>query len=526
MINKINVAESTKSQSLLNKNKKNNNPSFGCKKGLTLMGAVVGSMQYLERNPMMNVTVLDVGTAIGPRSIFDSLTNVFNGVETLIRESGGLIINCLAPGFIAIGCGKLLDKYVVKTGANMADCMADTETINRVSKLYKDNNGNTRAIYNSILSDISGLEGDKIIKYSEKVSNLGEYAKKLADAASVEDFNKVVDDLLLKTNVNEYIKLGEGKEFVKDTSVSSLLNNTRRFLKEYESTGAQEGIERFAQKAKNLVKGKSALALAVILPIAASMQYLNRCFTEKMSGIKGAPIYDDFKEAKENPELHERLKAHAKEGLLKQKIISVGAMASVVAASILLSAPGKFSLKTLGKMLEFKGKYPTMDQARLISGVTFMSRMAVSDDKNELRESRGRDIATFLSLYFLGDYAGKACATGIEAKTGMKLLNREVVSAKDANIFTKFKNWVLNTHIKSSSELTFADATKTVKAQKYRSLCQAVNLLSSFAILGLIIYQRKKTQKKRTEAKEQVLQQIEQEKLNNQQKEEMKAKTV
>ena len=520
MIKKIScVDESTKFHPLADKNKKIQSPNFGCKKGLGLGGAVVASMQYLERNPMMNVTVLDFGTAIGPRTAFDSLTNLFNGFETLCRESFGLMINCLAPGFVAIGAAKFLDKFLIKTGAkDMHNCLADTDTIDKVSKLYKESNGKMAFVYDKLLAEVEGLNGNNIVKYADKVDTKV-FGEKLAKAANAEDFNKVIDELMLKTNVNETIRFGEKGQFLKDTSVSSLLNNTRKFIQEYESTGAKEGIEKFAQKAHNLVKGKSALALAIILPIAGSMQFINRWMTEKLSGVKGAPIYDDFREARENPELHERLKAHSKEGLLKQKIISMSMMAGVAIASILLSAKSAPSLKTLGKMFEFKGKYPTMDQARAIAGTTFTLRIAAADDTNEVRESRGRDIATFLSLYFLGDYAGKAAASAIEAKTGTQLLNRSVVSAKDANIFTKFKNWVLNTHIKSSNELMYADKALTAKAQKYRSTCQAINLLSSFAILGLIIYNRKQTQKKHENAKELVKQQMEQEKLEKLQKE-------
>ena len=71
-------------------------------------------------------------------------------------------------------------------------------------------------------------------------------------------------------------------------------------------------------------------------------------------------------------------------------------------------------------MLEFKGLFPTMDQARVISTTTFASRMAVADDKNELSEATIRDIATFSGLYFLGDYAGKAAATLVQKKKGIE----------------------------------------------------------------------------------------------------------
>ena len=59
-----------------------------------------------------------------------------------------------------------------------------------------------------------------------------------------------------------------------------------------------------------------------------------------------------------------------------------------------------------------------------------------------------------------------------------------------------------------------ADKALMGKAQKYRSICQLVNLLSSFAILGFIIYERGKTKKKHEQIKAQIKQQTEQEQKN------------
>ena len=525
MINKVSISESTKFHPHTEDSKANGKEiNFEGRKLAAITGAAIAGMQYLERNPMMHVSALDIGTAIAPRTIFDSITNLFAGFETLCRESGGLIINCLIPGFMAIGAGKFLDKHFIKTGGKMADCLADTETIKIVSDTYKENKGDMPKVYESLLSKIQGIDGNNIFKYSDlPEGELAKFGERLAGAADEKEFSKVIDDIMIKTHVNENIRFGDKGAYLKDTSVSSLLRDTKKFVHEYEASG-KGGIENFASKASKLVKGKSAIALLLVLPLAASMQFFNRWMTGKLSGIDGAPIYEDFEEAKKDPELYAKIKAKAKEGLLKEKILSISAMLGMAAASILVTATQKPNLKMLGRMLQFKGKYPTVDQARAISAVTFSSRIAAADDKNEVRESRGRDILTFGSLYFFGDYGGKAAASFIEAKTGTKLLNRTVVSPKDANILTKFKNWLLNTHIKSSSELMNADRALMGKAQKYRSICQLVNLLSSFAILGLIIYERGKTKKKHEQIKAQIRQQVEQE--QDMKKEQDKIKTV
>jgi hypothetical protein len=179
-------------------------------------------------------------------------------------------------------------------------------------------------------------------------------------------------------------------------------------------------------------------------------------------------------------------------------------------------------------MLEFKGWFPTMDQARIISTTTFASRMAVADDKSELAETTARDIATFAGLYFLGDYAGKATATILEKKKGVQLLNDTKPLEKDANIFKRFWHWVKDVNIKSSDEVVSKTAEslkdkkilpnkaqeelikKEIKhAKNLRSACQAANLGVSLVLLGLIvpIWTRRSTKKKHAEAIKQANQQ-------------------
>lgn len=148
------------------------------------------------------------------------------------------------------------------------------------------------------------------------------------------------------------------------------------------------------------------------------------------------------------------------------------------------------------KMLDFKGMFPTMDQARIISTTTFASRMAAADDKNELAEATIRDIATFSSLYYLGDVAAKGAATIIQKKTGTVLLNDMKPLKENANAWQKFKHWMKDINIKSSSEVIGQ------KAINYRSACQVTNIGVSLALLGLIIpiFTRRNTKKKHEQA--------------------------
>ena len=289
------------------------------------------------------------------------------------------------------------------------------------------------------------------------------------------------------------------------------MEDSVKFFKGYQKAGKEMSMPEFAKKAKTLVKSKSILGLLIVLPLAASMQYINRWITERMSGTKGAPIYDDFTKNSQDDQ-KQQIREKSKEGLLKQKIISISLMLGVGLLSMMK--------RPTWNMFEFKGQFPTMDQARIISTTTFASRMAVADDKNELAETTARDIVTFAGLYFLGDYAGKAAATLIEKKKGIQLLNSSKPLEKDANILKRFWHWVKDVNIKSSEEVVSQTAEllkekglkpseeqkKTIikelkQAKNLRSACQVANLGVSLLLLGLIIpiWTRSKTKKKHNE---------------------------
>ncbi len=152
------------------------------------------------------------------------------------------------------------------------------------------------------------------------------------------------------------------------------------------------------------------------------------------------------------------------------------------------------------KMFQFKNIFPTMDQARIISAATFSSRLAAAEDSNELKENTIRDIATFSSFYFLGDYAAKGIATYLEKhnKDGIKLINR-LHKNDGKNIIQKFWNWARHTKMKSTDELmALTDEAMRTKAKNLRALCQFGNLAFSLISLGVFIpiYTRTQTNKK------------------------------
>ena len=499
MINKIGVDSTSKinSNPRLNQDGNKSNPNF---KGLGSIA--IAGIQACERMPMVNVTVIDMLSAILPRTIVESMTNWFAGFEAFRRESSGLVVNCLIPSIVTLGIAKCINPAFMPKGVNMSRCWADSSLVDRAASSYKAAASDDKVCeaLKNILGSIEGFEGKNHVVFSKALGEdeLNSYAQRLAELSRSKDNDRAIrkqvkklsNEIIEKVHVAENIKVAGEKE-VKAGSVTSLLEDSVKFFKEYQKSGDKLGIEEFAAKSKKMLKTKSLMGLGVILPLAISMQYINRWITGKLSGVKGAPIYDDFGKNKQI-EIEESPKA--KEGLLRQKLISISSMIGVALLSMMK--------RPTMNMLEFKGMFPTMDQARIISTATFASRMAAADDKNELAEATVRDIATFSSLYFLGDYAAKGAATIIQNKTGVELLNITKPIDKNANKLQKFWHWVKDINIKSSEEVIGKTEKELKRAKNLRSACQVTNLGVSLALLGIVIpiFTRRSTKKKHEQA--------------------------
>ena len=485
------------------------------------------TIQLCEQYPMVNVSVLDGTTAIIPRSFFETFIgskqkdengnehrklNIFGGFEAFRRESSGLFINCLIPSFIVIAVAKLLNRPIMGdfNKSNLTKSWANSEALSKIQKYFNSANGNTKEekITNTVknlFADIEGVDGriDKngLKKFKEIFANEKEYNEAIStfidnilkDKPSKKYTKDLYKYLVTKSGIAENIRFA-GDEKFSTSSLSHICNSLGEILhgiSKEEIANDADKVSAYFKKATKLVNAKSALGLlGVIIPLAISAQPINRWITHKLSGKKGAPIYNDDQENHLTPEQKSKLN--------KEKALAVPLMWAVAALSMLMDRP------SLG-MFQFKGIFPTMDQARLISAATFSSRIAASEDSNELKENTIRDIATFSSFYFLGDYAAKAIATIREKTQGITLLNRLKPKDKTANMLQKFWDWAKYTTMKSSDELeAIADKTLRTKAKNLRATCQLGNLAFSLLSLGIFIplYTRTQTNKKRQQQME------------------------
>lgn len=495
MINKV---ASFKNNEVYKKDYKNGssksqqqNPNF---KGL--IEGTTAVLQYCNTNPMAGVSLIDMATAILPRTYVDAKTNGFAAAETFRRESSGLIVNCLIPGFVVLGVAKLMEQFNKGT-KGFSKMWANQDALETLRDHYKQSDGSAKGYISRLFEDAEVLNGKKWVKLVPETleTELSEYTKVIEDKAATSKQietarNALYNKILKATGGAEHIKI-HGKIY--HDNMSTMLRDSvdvgRKFINDLGKNPAK--IDEFVNKATKFVNKKSLIGLALVLPLAASMQSINRWITHKRSGEQGAPIYKSFGKGRKDEEMN----ASQKSAFWTKKI---GAAALMVGVAV-LSMMKKPSLK----MLQFTKSMPSMDQCRWIATSTFASRMLAAEDNNELHEVTWRDIATFSSLYFLGDYVSKGVGTIMQKVKGVPLLNYMKERPETKNPLKKFAYWVKDTKLKSFDE---ANAIKEIKGQQIggakakglRAICEVSSLGFSMLILGILVpwYVRKETERK------------------------------
>jgi len=508
-LNKIDNKILTRSDRSFSRNDKPQ--SFGM-----LSDAIVSALVASDKSPMIGVSIIDLCSMICPRSIVDATRNGFAATETFLRESAGLIINCLIPSFVVFGMAKLLEKPIMgekfaafspskfwanqnsndlltsawlstKSKASKADRMKEfvAKVLDNVEAL----NGNDKNAWKKI-SDLKGK--DKIYSdITKAILSNDPASKKTLEVAT----NNLIDSLKASRNIR-LVQSSTIKPFSNEVKALSIDTNLKSLVNEMDDLGktfvklADSEIPSFNKSLTRLIKSKSAAGLAVIIALGASFQYFNRMITKYRTGssefVGEADYLEQLKQGKKVTKKEfceserKKLNFHKLLGTLGMGVLAVLSFGKIPTA----------------KMFQFNGIFPTMNQCRAISAVTYSGRIISSSNDNELKESALRDTCTFINLYYLGDYVSKAFAT-LKEKTGGpemkgKLLNSKVPLPQNATRLQKFWHWFRHTVLKGFEELA---SSPTVK--RNRAFAQASGLLYSCIVLGIIVplYNKHRTNK-------------------------------
>lgn len=476
---------------------------------------VTNALVMSDKSPMIGVSIIDLFSMIGPRTIVDATRNGFAATETFLRESAGLIINCLAPGLVVFGMAKLLEKPIM--GKDFRDTgvskfWSNQKTNNLLTSAWLDTNNEKNitkrvsAYVERVLDNIEGLAGKNDWRKIKDLPNRNSLYSSFTNAILNNDeklLTTTTDNLIKDLGASRNIRLlnntpspllSNAKNLDVDSKLKDLLKEMSNLGKTYSKMSDNAVID-FSKRMTKLINAKSAAGLAIIIAAGASFQYFNRMLTKYRTGSDGFVGDADYVEQLKAGKVHSKKEYCEKENkkLIRHKILGTLGMGLLAVAS--------FGKIPTANMFQFNGIFPTMNQCRAISAVTYSGRILSSANDNELKETAFRDTLTFINLYYLGDYVSKLFATLTEKYgKGMKgqLLNETCAISKDANIFQKFWHWFRHTEIKGFEELA-----NNPTVRKNRAFAQASGLIYSCIVLGLLvpIYNKHRTNKKAKELK-------------------------
>ena len=122
--------------------------------------------------------------------------------------------------------------------------------------------------------------------------------------------------------------------------------------------------------------------------------------------------------------------------------------------------------------MAFKGFWPTINQLKGIYGLTIISRILATRDKDELRESLTKDTLGFLSWLVLGDIVNKAVANQLDKS----VINRKPNDSLLKSSLKTRDEVLIETLAKNNVETVTKDGDKVI-AKTFKELMAELNKL-------------------------------------------------
>lgn len=404
--------------------------------------AAVGALRFLDNSPAIGACAVDLGSMVIPRTIVDTKNRGADaGVETGIREASSTI-NHAAVGMVGMAAATAISKGVnSKYGVKANKIFANGDSIDVLSNIWK-KTGNKKDYFKTILENIEGLGGKKWVdlKSIEDLS-LDDLANQMIQAEGSKDLRKIISNKITGlTGAKGSFRLNDAvsNKTIND-SLDTLLENATDLGKAFEKAG-QKNLDNFVKDLKNIRVKSALMGLGTAALIGCCIQPVNKYLTKKRTGSDGF-VGVQGREADKS---------------LKFKLQKAG-MAGIM---------GAFALKTIGgspsqilNKIQFNSKIPNLNQFKLLYGLTIMSRLLSSRDKNELRESSIKDFLGFSNWLILGGMVSKLVARFIPG--GKDLINYAAETAPKKPI-KHVIDWITKAKVKGYDEILLKNASKVV----------------------------------------------------------------
>ena len=487
-------------QQQLNSRKNNNQPTFNGI-GSDIVNGGVQLLRFLNTNQAWGATAVDFTCMVAPRTMTDFTRGADAGIETFRREASGTINHASVGLVYAPLAGMLLASMInPKYGIKAQKVFADSDAVDIMSKMQFDSLNAHGGVANvddyaaKVAASITDANGANLSTDAQKA-----FAKTLVNEVNTSSKDNiamlrhiVLDDLGSESDIMMKSAGKEVKASLNDivdnvTSMSRTLFN-EKVLDSFKNASSI-GDVKFVKHLKNFGMRRSLLGLGLASAIGCAIQPINIYLTKKKTGSDGFV---------------------GVEGREKDKTFGFKVKKALTAAGF---GAGVYALmdKPFLKGIQYKGLTPTLNQFKLVYGLTIMSRFLATRDKDELREATVKDTLGFLSWLVLGNFIQKGTQKGLsnlyqrKHNVDLKLVGK----TRDEVLYSALKKAGIPT-MKNGKPLTFIEMLKAVpKTDKitktklrYLTLAQLAGYAFSGVVLGvgipkLNIYMTKKSEEKR-----------------------------
>lgn len=423
-------------------------------------------LRFLDTNQAIGANSVDLCSMVIPRTVYDfHKRGADAGIETARRESMGTINHSLVGVYGTLGgmlVASALNRRFKNDNLRVDKLFADNATtdilaryrLNSLRKEPKPEVSNVKSYLNEVFDNLKvynpankdavdgwvGIKGKERDLVIEKLEDLLKNGKK--DQIDKDSLNYIKNLLVSSTGGEKRVKL----EFFKDgklekkatNNLSTFIENLHNVSKVYMKKDIEEIFKNsvdidsnaFVNALKSMNLKRSVIGLGIATAIGVSTQPINKYLTFKKTGQTG------FVGVEGREEDHST----------KFKIMKTvaGILLAGAAISTITTKPSEFLSK-----IQFKGMLPTVDQLKLVYGMTIGSRLLAARDKDELRESAIKDSLGFLNLLVLG---------ALVAKGSAKLLDKSksLITLKP-NSGKGFVNWLKNSTLRNRDEVLLTE---------------------------------------------------------------------
>ena len=230
------------------------------------------------------------------------------------------------------------------------------------------------------------------------------------ESSNTENSLKVVMNRLIKETgaESEYVLKSTNGTIESKSTLKTMLEDLYKISEAFNKPKVKEAFEKqiadgkeiaenaFVKAQNKFSRNKALAGFAIGSAVGMSIQPINIYLTKKKTGSDGFV----------------GVEGREKDKSTGFKFLKAGSAAAFW-GMVLLTLKDKTSRTFMDKMA-FKSFFPTIEQLKGVYGLTIISRILATRDKDELRESLTKDTLGFLSWLVLGDIVNKITASALD----------------------------------------------------------------------------------------------------------------